>query len=128
MGKKGAYSGESAKDRSANLMDKFISRNQNKQQNQPQLSGRRKDPSIPVDLWPLKDQLEYWDSRTDADRFKDRYTAYSIWYDEVKERSGVYHRTFIDFTHSLKPLMHDMYDRQVSPADALHELRKHGVY
>ena len=102
--------------------------NQNKQQNLPQLSGRRKDPNIPVDLWPLKDQLEYWDSRTDADRFNDRYTAYSIWYDAVKERSGLYHRTFIDFTHPLKTLMRDMYDRQVPPADALHELRKHGVY
>ena len=128
MGKKGAYSGESAKDRSINLMDKFISRSHNKNRDLPRLPGRRKDPNIPVDLWPLKDQIEYWETRTDAQRFQEKYTAYSIWYDEIKNMSGVYHRTFVDFTHPLKDFMKMMFEKQMLPTEALRELRKHGVY
>ena len=69
MGKKSVYSGESAKDRSINLMDKFISRTVNREKHLPKLPGRRKDPAVPINLWPLRDQLEYWETRTDADRF-----------------------------------------------------------
>lgn len=128
MGKKAAYSGESAKDRSINLMDKFISRTVNREKNQPKLPSRRKDPSVPIDMWPLKDQLEYWENRTDADRFVERYSAYSVWYDEVKSLSGVYHRTFIDFTSNLKTEMREMWESKTSPKDALSILRKKGVY
>lgn len=128
MGKKSAYSGESAKDRSINIMDKFITRNDNKKKSQPKLPGRRKDPNISIDLWPLKDQLEYWQNRTDADRFIEEYHSYSTWYDAVKTQSGVYSRTFIDFTSKLKPQMQEMYAHKMYPKDALYELRKLGVY
>lgn len=128
MGKKSAYSGESAKDRSINLMDKFISRTVNREKNQPRLSGRRKDPSIPINMWPLKDQLEYWENRTDADRFEDQYSSYSVWYDAVKSMSGVYHRTFVDFTSKLKPEMRQMWESKTTPKDAISLLRKKGVY
>ena len=128
MGKKSAYSGESAKDRSINLMDKFISKNDKKRSHQPALPGRRKDPNIPVNLWPLKDQLEYWANRTDADRFDDKYSSYSTWYDEVKTRSGLYHQTFTDFTSKLKPEMRSMWERKITPKEAISELRKKGVY
>jgi hypothetical protein len=128
MGKKAAYSGESAKDRSINLMDKFISRTVNREKNQPALPARRKDPSIPIDLWPLKDQLEYWENRTDADRFDEQYTSYSVWYDEVKSISGVYPRTFTDFTFKLKPEMRQMWESKTQPKDAIRLLRKKGVY
>jgi len=128
MGKKSAYSGESAKDRSINIMDKFITRNDNKKKSQPRLPERRKDPNIPVNLWPLKDQLEYWESRTDADRFVEEYHSYSTWYEAVKSQSGVYPRTFIDFTNKLKPALQEMYARKMYPKDALYELRKLGVY
>ena len=86
MGKKAAHSGMSPKDRSINLMDKFISRNMNKMKDQPVLPGRRKDASVPVNLWPLKDQIEYWETRTPEDRFDEEYSAYSTWYDEVKRK------------------------------------------
>jgi len=128
MGKKSAYSGESAKDRSINIMDKFITRNDNKKKSQPQLPGRRKDPNIPIDQWPLKDQLEYWENRTDADRFAELYKSYSIWYDAVKQQSGMYPRTFVDFTYKLKSKLHEMYDSKTYPKDAVYELRKLGVY
>lgn len=128
MGKKSAYSGESAKDRSINIMDKFISRNENKTKHQQRLPARRKDSNIPVNLWPLKDQLEYWENRTDADRFDEQYSAYSTWYAAVKLQSGLYHQTFVDFCSKLKPEMHQMWESKTSPKDAVSRLRKLGVY
>jgi len=128
MGKKSAYTGESAKDRSINLMDKFISKNNNLTKHQPRLSGRRKDPNIPIELWPLKDQIEYWETRTDADRFDESYSAYSTWYDEVKKLSNIYPQTFIDFTSKLKPEMRAMWEQKVMPKQAIMQLRKKGVY
>ena len=128
MGRKSAHSGESPKDRSINLMDKFITKNSNREKNQPRLPARRKDPSIPINLWPLKDQLEYWNTRTDADRFDDEYPIYSTWYDEVKQRSGLYPATFVDFTSKLKLEMKQMFEDKVFPKHAILDLRKKGVY
>ena len=128
MGKKAAHSGMSPKDRSINMMDKFITRNANREKNQPILPARRKDPNVPIDLWPLKDQLEHHETMSDADRFDELYSAYSTWYDEVKRRSGVYPATFLDFTRNLKPEMREMWERKTLPKTAVLELRKKGVY
>lgn len=128
MGRKSAHSGMSPKDRSINLMDKFITRNANREKDKPKLPARRKDKDIPVNLWPLKDQIEYWANRTDADRFDEDYSAYSTWYDEVKRRSGVYPQTFLDFTAKLKSEMREMWENKMPPRAAILELRKKGVY
>jgi len=128
MGKKAAHSGMSPKDRSINMMDKFITRNANREKNQPILPARRKDPNVPIDLWPLKDQLEHRETMSDTERFDELYSAYSTWYDEVKRRSGVYPATFLDFTRNLKPEMRDMWERKTLPKTAVLELRKKGVY
>jgi len=128
MGRKSAHTGISPKDRSINIMDKFISRNNNKQKNSPMVSGRRKDPNIPVDMWPYKDQIEYWENRTDSDRFNDTYSSYSTWYSEVKAKSGVYHRTFDEFVYKLREEMKTMWEKKTMPKDAVLELRKFGVY
>jgi hypothetical protein len=128
MGKKSAHSGMSPKDRSINMMDKFITRNINREKNQPRLPARRKDPNVPIDLWPLKDQLEHQDTMSDAERFDELYSTYSTWYDEVKRRSGVYPATFLDFTRNLKPEMREMWERKTLPKTAVLELRKKGVY
>ena len=128
MGRKSAHTGISPKDRSINIMDKFISRNNNKQKNTPIISGRRKDPNIPVDMWPYKDQIEYWENRTDSDRFNDTYSSYSTWYSEVKAKSGVYHRTFDEFVYKLREEMKTMWEKKTMPKDAVLELRKFGVY
>jgi hypothetical protein len=128
MGKKSAHTGMSPKDRSINLMDKFISRNQKRQEGKPFLSAMRKDPSIPVDMWPLKDQIEYWENRSDADRFDESYSSYSTWYAHVKSQSGLYGPTFMDFTSKLKPLLQEMFDNKMFPKQAVLELRNHGVY
>lgn len=128
MGKKSAHTGISPKDRSAILMDKFISRNANRMKDQPKLPARRKDPNVPLDLWPLKDQIEYWEARTDTDRFDEQYAAYSTWYQEVKSNSGVYPQTFVDFTAKLKPDMIAMWENKLFPKQAIRELRKLGVF
>jgi hypothetical protein len=128
MGKKAAHSGLSPKDRSINAMDKFIQRNDRKNANLEKLPARRKDPNIPINLWPLEDQIEYWESRTDVDRFMEKYPTYSSWYAAVKSASGLYPATFIDFTSNLKSVLHELYNQHVEPKLAMIELRKHGVY
>tara|TARA_R110000868_G_scaffold136308_2_gene349216 strand:- start:868 stop:1254 length:387 start_codon:yes stop_codon:yes gene_type:complete len=128
MSKKDARSGQSPKDAAINLMDKFITRNSNRLKDKPVLPGRRKDPDVPLNLWPLKDHIEYWESRTDEDRFDSEYSVYSNWYTVVKTQSGVYHATFLDLVSNLKPLMVEMWENKMFPKQAILELRKHGVY
>lgn len=128
MGKKAAHSGMSPKDRSINMMDKFITRNANREKNQPILPARRKDPNVPINLWPLQDQLKHRETISDAELFDETYSAYSTWYDEVKRRSGVYPATFLDFTRNLKPEMRAMWECKTLPKIAVLELRKKGVY
>jgi hypothetical protein len=128
MGRKSAHTGMSPKDRSINIMDKFITRNQNRQKDQPFRSAIRKDPNIPIHMWPLKDQIEYWENRTDADRFNDVYPVYSFWISEVEKLSKVHPTFFTDKTLSLKPRLLEMYETKVMPREAVTELRKHGIY
>jgi hypothetical protein len=128
MGRKSAHTGESPKDRSINIMDKFISKNMNREKHQPFKSGRRKDPNIPVYMWPLKDQIEYWESRTDADRFNDKYPVYSFWIADVQSLSKVHSSFFNDQAIKLKTMLLEMYEQKTMPKDAVTVLRKHGVY
>ena len=48
MGRKSAHSGMSPKDRSINLMDKFIQRNDRRNKDNPILPSIRKDAAIPI--------------------------------------------------------------------------------
>jgi hypothetical protein len=128
MGRKSAHTGMSPKDRSINIMDKFITRNQNKQKDRPFQSARRKDPDVPIHMWPLNDQIEYWENRTDSDRFDDLYPIYSYWIDEVQRLSKVHPTFFADCTLKLKPMLLEMYDAKTPTKDTVAELRKHGVY
>jgi hypothetical protein len=128
MGKKDGYTGESPKDRSTNIIDKFITRNANKVKHLPVLPGRRKDINIPIHMWPLKDQLDYWENMTASQLFDRTYKTYAVWYEELNEISGVYHQTFIDFTTKLKDDMHLMFANKMLPKAAMYELRKKGVY
>ena len=105
MGRKSAHTGESPKDRSINIMDKFIAKNMNREKHQPFKSGRRKDPNIPIHMWPLKDQIEYWENRTDADRFDDKYPVYSFWIADVQSLSKVHSSFFNDQAIKLKTIV-----------------------
>ena len=53
MGRKSAHTGMSPKDRSAMIMDKFISKNIRREVGQPFKSGIRKDPNIPIHMLSL---------------------------------------------------------------------------
>ena len=128
MGKKSAHTGMSPKDRSINLMDKFISKNARNQSQQPPKPALRKDPNIPIHMWPLKDQIEFWDSRSEAEWFKDKYPVYSYWIDDVKKESKVHSTFFTDQTLKLKPMLMEMYDECTSVKEAVRQLRKHGIY
>ena len=76
----------------------------------------------------LKDQIEYWENRTDADRFDDSYPVYSFWIMEVQKQSKVHSSFFTDQTMKLKTLLQEMYNEKTMPRDAVAVLRKHGVY
>jgi hypothetical protein len=128
MGKKDAYSGMSPKDVSTLAMDRFIKRNERKNEQTRLLPSRRKDQNIPVYMWPLKDQIEHWKNQTEGDLFREKYPYFSMWYDEVRAQSGVYPLTFIDYTSKLMPEIQSMYAQCVSPRLAVLELRKYGVY
>ena len=128
MGKKSAHTGMSPKDRSINIMDKFISKNANRVKNQPILSARRKDPNIPIHMWPLKDQIEYWEKRTDADRFKEDFPVYSYWIAAVQKQSKVHPSFFTQQALKLKTLLDEMFATCTDPKEAARQLRKHGVY
>jgi hypothetical protein len=128
MGRKSAHTGESPKDRSINIMDKFIARSNKKDAHKTLLPARRKDPNIAMELWPLKDQLEYWESRTDADRFNEQYPAYSYWIAEVQQCAGVHPSFFTDCVAKLKPLLLSLYESKTPVKETIRELRKHGVY
>lgn len=128
MGRKSAHTGMSPKDRSALIMDKFISKNIKREQGMPFKSGIRKDPSIPIHMWPLQDQIEYWENRTDSDRFLDKYPVYSYWITEIKQLSKV-HPTFFDAKiNKLKDLVTEMWEKKTFPKDAVSTLKKHGLY
>ena len=128
MGRKSAHTGMSPKDRSAMIMDKFISKNIKREQGMPFKSGIRKDPNIPIHMWPLQDQIEYWETRTDADRFVEKYPVYSFWITEIKQLSKV-HPTFFDAKmNKLKDLVTEMWESKTFPKEAVSTLRKHGLY
>ena len=60
--------GQSPKDRSIDIMDRFIKKNERRNKHKEHLPGRRKDKDVPIDLWPLKDQMEYWENQTDEQK------------------------------------------------------------
>jgi hypothetical protein len=128
MAKNAAYTGTSAKDRAINIMDKFISRNNKRAQSQPPKPAIRKDVNIPLELWPLKDQIEYWETRTSKDRFNEVYPIYSYWIVEVQKQTKVHPTFFTDATIKMKPDLLEFYATCTDPKEVARELRKRGIY
>lgn len=127
MGRKG-YQGESPSDISINAMDKFITKSTKKKSLEAKLPGRRKDPNIPIDLWPIEDQIEYWNTRPVSEQFKEQYPTYQQWIDAVREKTGVYHVTFRDYTSKYREMLNEMYTQCVSVNEASRKLFHLGVY
>ena len=128
MGKKDGYSGESPKDRAVNLMDKFISRNDRRNKHKDVLPARRKSPDVPFNLWPMSDQIEYMENRTETQLFTEKYPSYSYWYDAVKKASGLYHITFTDWTSKYKTELKELYDNNTPVKSTVTFLQKLGIY
>ncbi len=128
MGKKSAHTGMSPKDISVNAMDKFISRNDRKRDYELQQPGRRKSDSIPIELWPLKDQIDYYDQNRSAILFMRKYPSYSVWRDAVMDATNVYPSTFITFIYPHRDMMQTMYAKQTPIREAVDRLRSLGVY
>lgn len=120
------YQGDSPADRATNIMDKFIRKQNRKNALQEKQPLRRKDPDIPIHLWPLKDQIEYWDNMSDAERF-DRKYSYPNWYDEVLKCSGLYHITFTDCVSSKRNRLREIFASKVTPREAVDILRKEKI-
>lgn len=126
MSKKG-YQGESAKDRATNIMDKFIQRNDQRKERTETKSFFRKDPNVPFELWPLKDQIDYYENMSDSDKFDRKYPSYGTWLNEVKEKSGLYPVTFTDFTANHKPYLKELFDDKIEPRAAVRKLEQQGI-
>lgn len=128
MGKKAAHTGMSPKDISANAMDKFISRNDRKRQIEFQRLGRYKHEEKPVDLWPLQDQIEWFEENKERVKFDYHYPSYAAWRTEVMDRTGVYPSTFITFTAPHRETMKTMFAKRTSTREAADRLRALGIY
>lgn len=125
MGKHG-YQGVSHSDRAVNGMDKFIKREAKKSNKTSHLPLRRKDKNIPMELWPLKDQIEYWDNMSEADKFKRKYT-FTSWYNEIVEKSGMYHITFKDCVSPHANLLQQLYNECTSIIESVRILQKENI-
>tara|TARA_Y100000389_G_C17280191_1_gene422550 strand:+ start:193 stop:582 length:390 start_codon:yes stop_codon:yes gene_type:complete len=126
MSKK-ATIGMSPKDRSMNIIDKFIQRSDKKEKYKERLPARRKAKDVPMDLWPLKDQIEYWENQTTTQKFDRKYTSYIDWFYMLEEISGQYHTTFIDQVSNHKERLTELFNTKMLPKDALELLRKEGI-
>lgn len=128
MGKRGTYTGESPTDRSISVMERFMKKQEKKRGIQNKLPARRKDPNVSIDLWPLKDQIEYYETRSLEQKFDDQYSSKDKWITEIREMSKVYPSTFTDYVNKLRDVIDELYNNKVLPREAIIELRKHGVY
>ena len=128
MAKK-ATIGDSPKDRSMNIIDKFIKREERKNRHKEILPARRKAKDVPIDLWPIKDQIEYWENQTDEQKFNRKYKSYIDWLDTVKELTGYPDRSFMDMVtpKNNKERIRELYSQKVLPKDAYQKLIKEGI-
>ena len=128
MAKK-ATIGDSPKDRSMNIIDKFIKREERKNRHKEILPARRKAKDVPIDLWPLKDQIEYWENQTDEQKFNRKYGSYIDWLDTVKDLTGYPDRSFMDMVtpKNNKERIRELYSQKVLPKDAYQKLIKEGI-
>jgi hypothetical protein len=128
MSKK-ATIGDSPKDRSMEIMDKFIKREERKNRHKELLPARRKSKDVPMDLWPLKDQIEYWENITPEQKFNRKYGSYIDWLDTIKDLTGYPDRSFMDMISPVKhrERMKEVYDQKVLPKQAYQMLVKENI-
>ena len=128
MAKK-ATIGDSPKDRSMNIIDKFIKREERKNRHKEILPGRRKAKDVPIDMWPLKDQIEYWENQSDEQKFDRKYGSYIDWLDTVKDITGYPDRSFMDMISpkNNKERLRELYSLKILPKQAYQMLIKENI-
>jgi len=121
--------GESPKDRSMNIIDKFIKREERKNRHKEILPGRRKAKDVPIDMWPLKDQIEYWENQSDEQKFDRKYGSYIDWLDTVKDITGYPDRSFMDMISpkNNKERLRELYSLKILPKQAYQMLIKENI-
>jgi hypothetical protein len=128
MSKK-ATIGDSPKDRSMDIIDKFIKREEKRNKHKERLPGRRKSKDVPIDLWPLQDQIDYWDNQTPEQKFDRKYKNYIDWMDKLRDLTGYPDSSFNDMVSptSHKERLKEIFSQKVLPKDAYRILQKEGI-
>ena len=128
MSKK-ATIGASPKDRSMDIMDKFIKRQERKDRHKEILPARRKAKDVPIDLWPLKDQIEYWENQTPQQKFDRKYRNYIDYIDTLRNLTGYPDSSFNDMISPTahKDRIRDLFSKKILPKEAYNILQKEGI-
>tara|TARA_R100000482_G_C5114307_1_gene142241 strand:- start:468 stop:863 length:396 start_codon:yes stop_codon:yes gene_type:complete len=128
MSKK-ATIGDSPKDRSMDIIDKFIKREEKRNKHKERLPGRRKSKDVPIDLWPIQDQIDYWDNQTPEQKFDRKYKNYIDWMDKLRDLTGYPDSSFNDMVSptSHKERLKEIFSQKVLPKDAYRILQKEGI-
>ena len=128
MSKK-ATIGDSPKDRSMDIIDKFIKREEKRNKHKERLPGRRKSKDVPIDLWPIQDQIDYWDNQTPEQKFDRKYKNYISWMDKLRDLTGYPDSSFNDMISptSHKERLKEIFSQKVLPKDAYRILQKEGI-
>ena len=128
MSKK-ATIGDSPKDRSMDIMDKFIKRQEKKDKYKELLPGRRKSKDVPIDMWPLQDQIEYWENQTPEQKFDRKYGSYIDWMNKIKDITGYPDRSFMDMISPVKhrERLKEVYAQKLLPKQAYQILLKENI-
>ena len=128
MAKK-ATIGDSPKDRSMNIIDKFIKREERKNRHKEILPARRKAKDVPIDLWPLKDQIEYWENQTPEQKFDRKYKNYIDWINTVRNLTGYPDASFNDMITPAdhKERLKQLFSEKILPKHAYQILTKEGI-
>jgi hypothetical protein len=128
MSKK-ATIGDSPKDRSMDIIDKFIKREEKRNKHKEILPARRKSKDVPIDLWPLKDQIDYWENQTPEQKFDRKYHSYIDWMDTLKELTGYPDSSFNDMIspNSHKERLKELFSKKILPKESYSILQKEGI-
>lgn len=128
MGKKSAYTGASPRDIATDLMDRFITKNDRKKRSHLYQHGQQRMESLPIELQPLKAQLEYYDTNRDRILFERKYPCYSDWRNDVIDKSGVYPSSFNIQAKQYRDELRELYQNQTSVREAVNFLKSNGIY
>jgi hypothetical protein len=130
MAKK-ATIGRSPKDSSMDKMDRYIRRNEARQEAQLRRHGKIFGEKKPLDEMSIQDQMKYWESMTPEQKFDNKYRNYSVWFDSVKAAMEeiVYTSFFIDEASKIKPELKKMFESRMSIKETVNTLKTiHKIY